>query len=121
MDPLNIELAGLLKNRIQKKTERCITLRSVQEVVLPAFNKIHLLKQRKELGERTELLKSASEQHKKYIVRLGELRCEYRNLVRMSYCEYRRPLKTGAFGPGEHYANTQRHHVDLFYGHYDNE
>lgn len=79
IDSLNFELAALLERRIEKKIERCVTVRSVETIITPEFkkallknNKPQLLNQRKDLYESIEFLKSASEKRKKYIGLLGK-------------------------------------------------
>ena len=113
IDPINFELAALLEHRIQKKTERYITLRSVQSVVVPELkkalrdkNKPQLLNQRKGLYNSIELLRLASGQHQKCIERLGQLRAAQQ-----------RYFETGGATRALEGKNVrQRDHVDLFYG-----
>mmetsp|Transcript_23339 Transcript_23339/g.49710 ORF Transcript_23339/g.49710 Transcript_23339/m.49710 type:complete len:152 (-) Transcript_23339:148-603(-) len=81
MNPLNFELAAILDSRIQKNTERHITVQSVEGVVAPEFdkalldkNKPQLLNQRDNLYESINLLRSATKRRSKCASRLRELR-----------------------------------------------
>mmetsp|Transcript_24359 Transcript_24359/g.57348 ORF Transcript_24359/g.57348 Transcript_24359/m.57348 type:complete len:267 (+) Transcript_24359:139-939(+) len=81
MDPLNSEVAALVERRIQKKCERCITVRSVENILLPELdkallemNKPRLLNQKKTITESIAFLNSETEQRRRCIVRLAKLR-----------------------------------------------
>jgi len=117
MDPLNFELAALLERRIEKKTERYISIRSVEAIVLPEFdkalqdkNKPQLFNQTKNLYESIELLKAATGLRNENAARLGELQSA---LQQQSGVGVDIHAATGAFG-----ADTNRgpKHMDLFYG-----
>jgi hypothetical protein len=115
MEPLNFELAALLERRIEKKTKRCITVRSIEKVVIPEFdramvdkNKPQLLKQRDSIYESMELLKSASEQRKKYISILSDL-------ARAQQQQSNVETGTGNSAIGND-KSIGPNHVDLFYG-----
>lgn len=102
MDALNFEVAALLKRRIQKKTAKCISIRSIEAVVLPELenNNRKLLRQKEELAESIKTISSASSRHQELVDRLSEPR----------------QASSGLRGD---LAHRERNHVDLFYGDYD--
>ena len=80
MGPLNFELAFLLEGRLQKKTERCISLRSVQVVLLPEIgraakdqNRPQLLNEKDNLYQSIECLREATAERQEHIALLREL------------------------------------------------
>lgn len=119
VDPLNFELAAVLECRIQKKTERCITVQSVETVVLQKFgqallgkNKPQLMNQKENLYESIEFLKRASEQRMKYISILGDLR-DAQQLQNGIETEVDFGPDTEALGD---YTNKRANEIDIFYG-----
>jgi len=115
MEPLNFELAALLERRIEKKTKRCITVRSIEKVIIPEFdramvdkNKPQLLNKRDSLYESMELLKSASEQRKNYISILSDL-------ARAQQQQRNVEIRAGNSAIGND-KSIGPNHVDLFYG-----
>ena len=118
INPLNFELAALLEHRMHKKTERHISHRSVQAVVVPALtkalkekNKPQLSKKKKQLSKSIKHLKKASKQHQQCIARLGQLKAEENRHFRAKSADRAHQDENNARGD----------HVDLFYGRSDGD
>ena len=83
------------------------------------------MNQRKNLYESIELLKSASEQRKKYIALLGQLRGAQQKQQQQSGIETNKSTRAsvnGALeGEGKVDASMRPNHVDLFYGPSNND
>ena len=82
MDALNGDTEKFLYGRMEKHTEKCISIRSVEAVILPAFDKAlrdndkpQLSNQTQNLHASIEKLKSSTEHRNEIVSRLGELRC----------------------------------------------
>jgi hypothetical protein len=82
MNALNEDTEKFLYGRMEKYTEKCISIRSVEAVVLPAFDKAlrdndkpQLSNQTQNLHESIEKLKSSTEHRNEIVSRLGELQC----------------------------------------------
>jgi hypothetical protein len=82
MNALNEDTEKFLYGRMEKHTEKCISIRSVEAVVLPAFDKAlrdndkpQLSNQTQNLHESIEKLKSSTEHRNEIVSRLGELQC----------------------------------------------
>ena len=119
IDPINFKLAALLERRIEKKTERYITVRSVKAAISPQLeqamrekNKPQLLNQMENLSKSVERLKSASAQRKKYILLLGQLYNALQRERERDPCVQANESSGNNMGPD---------HVDLFYGRSNDE
>ena len=82
MDALNGDTEKYLYSRMEKHTEKCISIRSVEAVILPAFDKAlrdndkpQLSNQTQNLHASIEKLKSSTEHRNEIVSRLGELHC----------------------------------------------
>jgi hypothetical protein len=82
MNALNEDTEKFLYGRMEKHTEKCISIRSVEAVVLPAFDKAlrdndkpQLSNQTQNLHESIEKLKSSTEHRNEIVSRLGGLQC----------------------------------------------
>ena len=82
MDALNGDTEKFLYGRMEKHTEKCISIRSVEAVILPAFDKAlrdndkpQLSNQTQNLHASIEKLKSSTEHRNEIVSRLGELHC----------------------------------------------
>ena len=82
MDALNGDIEKFLYGRMEKHTEKCISIRSVEAVILPAFDKAlrdndkpQLSNQTQNLHASIEKLKSSTEHRNEIVSRLGELHC----------------------------------------------
>lgn len=82
MNALNEDTEKFLHGRMEKHTEKCISIRSVEAVVLPAFDKAlrdndkpQLSNQTQNLHESIEKLKFSTEHRNEIVSRLGELQC----------------------------------------------
>eukprot|EP00536_Pseudo-nitzschia_multiseries_P013858 jgi/Psemu1/291109/fgenesh1_pg.624_\ len=120
MDPLNLELATLLEGRVHKKTERCISLRSIQAVVLPEIyratkdqNRPQLLNEKENLFNSIQYLKEATTERERIIAHLRGLHGAVNNGLHT--LDGDRTTSTG----DEFEADTNGQspmHMDLFYG-----
>ena len=116
MDALNFELGALLERRVQKKTERYISVRSIEKVFLPEFDKAlrdnnrpQLLNEKERIHESFELLKSATSEREKCIALLAELR----GVQKQQNGDQTNNESVVATGNA---ANSQSNHIQLFYG-----
>ena len=82
MDALNGDTEKFLYGRMEKHTEKCISIRSVEAVILPAFDKAlrdndkpQLSNQTQSLHASIEKLKSSTKHRNDIVSRLGELHC----------------------------------------------
>ena len=115
---LNFESASILEHRIHKKTEKCISYRSVKKVVVPALkkalrykNKPQLSKKKKQLSKSIRRLKKASKQHDLCMAYLTLLKAE----------EHRQFGANDADRAHQAENNSRADHVDLFYGRSDQD
>lgn len=129
MDTLNEDTAKFIQARIEKNTEQCISVRSVEAVVLPAFDKAlrdndkpQLSNQTQNLHQSIEILKFSTAQRNEIIARLRELHCMLQEsgtnvgddddqamMIRLAREE------RGSADTNDHY-NQGPKHMDLFYG-----
>ena len=116
MDALNFELGALLERRVQKKTERYISVRSIERVFLPEFDKAlrdnnrpQLLNEKERIHASFELLKSATSEREKCIALLAELR----GVQKQQNGDQTNNESVVATGNA---ANSQSNHIQLFYG-----
>jgi hypothetical protein len=82
VDALNGDTEKYLYSRMEKHTEKCISIRSVEAVILPAFDKAlrdndkpQLSNQTQNLRASIEKLKSSTKYRNEIVSRLGELHC----------------------------------------------
>ena len=82
MDALNGDTEKFLYGRMEKHTEKCISIRSVEAVILPAFDKAlrdndkpQLSNQTQNLHASIEKLKNSTKHRNDIVSRLGELHC----------------------------------------------
>ena len=124
MDPINFEIAGIIERRIEKKIEQCISIRSVEAIIVPEFekasqdkNKPQLFNETKNLRESIKFLRAATKEREEVGTRLDELRSTLHQSDLGQECLGSHSGVDTTTGALQEDSNSRGpKHMDLFYG-----